>query len=143
MNKYVELKNRHQEEVNELPMFFAFGEKQFNNQMIERGLDPEKDLDKILHIGAGGYILRSDEEKLDEVFARHRKEFSDAIEANEDNFIVDMFVYELANHEYCITGNISDTLGALGLSVEDINNREALRKGLAEAIDQYMADYDC
>lgn len=143
MNKYVELKNKHQEEVNELPMFFAFGEKQFNNQMIERGLDPEKDLDKILHIGAGGYILRSDEEKLDEVFARHRKEFSDAIEANEDNFIVDMFVYELANHEYCITGNISDTLGALGLSVEDINNREALRKGLAEAIDQYMADYDC
>lgn len=143
MNKYVELKNRHQEEVNELPMFFAFGEKQFNNQMIERGLDPEKDLDKILHIGAGGYILHSDEEKLDEVFARHRKEFSDAIEANEDNFIVDMFVYELANHEYCITGNISDTLGALGLSVEDINNREALRKGLAEAIDQYMADYDC
>lgn len=143
MNKYIEMKNRHQEDVNNFPMFFAFGEKQFNEQMIKRNLDPKKDLDKILYIGAGGYILRSDEEKLDKMFARHKKEFSDAIKANEDGFIVDMFTYELANHEYCITGSISDTLGALGLSVEDVNNSEALRKGLAAAIEQNMADCDC
>lgn len=130
MNKYIEMKKRHQEEVNNFPKFFAFTEKRFNEQMIERGLDPEKDLGKILSINGGGFILRSDEEKFDEMFARHRKELSDAIYANENDFVVEMFRYELANHEYCITGNISDTLNAVGLSSEDINNNAALRKVL-------------
>lgn len=143
MNKYIEMKKRHQEEVNKFPKFFAFSEKRFNEQMIERGLDPKQDLDKILSINGGGFILRSDEEKFDAMFARQAKELSDAIAANEDNFIVDMFKYELANHEYIITGNISDTLNAIGLSGEEVNNNEALRKGLAEAIKQYTADCDC
>ena len=139
MNEYLEMKKRNQYEVNKFPKFFAFTKKRFEEQIIKRGLDPKNDLDKVLYIGGGGYMLRSDKEKFDNMLERHNKELSDAIAANKNNFIVDMFTYELANHEYSVTKDVFDTLSAVGLTREDVNNNKALRKGLAEAIKQYMA----
>ena len=58
MNKYKELRDRQQAEVNALPLGFAFSNRQFDEMMRGWGLDPEKDLDKIVSIGAGGYIQK-------------------------------------------------------------------------------------
>ena len=49
-----------------------------------------------------------------------------------------MFIYELANHEYCITYDLEETLNALGLSVEEINADERLLHGLNKAIEDYL-----
>jgi len=38
MNSYLELKEKHQKEVNEFPMFFAFNDKQFKEGMKKFGL---------------------------------------------------------------------------------------------------------
>jgi hypothetical protein len=45
-----------------------------------------------------------------------------------------MFVYELGNHEYSYTGDIDETLDALGFTIEDIKNDERLEKGLLLAM---------
>ena len=59
MNQYRELLQKHQQEVNVLPIRYAFGEQQFREMMNDWGLDPEKDLDKIYRLGdTGGFYLR-------------------------------------------------------------------------------------
>lgn len=63
MNKYAEMKKRHQEEVNQLPLGFAFSNKQFEEMMEKWGLSPA-DTDKICSIGAGGYIQKKDQSLL-------------------------------------------------------------------------------
>lgn len=45
MESYRELRDRQQKEFNELPLGFAFSDKQFDEMMEKWGLDPEKDLD--------------------------------------------------------------------------------------------------
>lgn len=53
-----------------------------------------------------------------------------------------MFYTELANHEYCITYDLTDTIYALGLSVDEINADKRLLHGLNKAVKQYLKDCD-
>ena len=43
MESYRELRDRQQKEFNELPLGFAFSDKQFDEMMEKWGLDPEKE----------------------------------------------------------------------------------------------------
>lgn len=120
MNAYVELNNRHQREMNTFPLGFAFSDKQFNEMMESWGLTPD-DTDKIYRIPCGGFIRKCDSEAFNEMVERHAQEREDAIRENKDDYLYHMFNYELANHEYSYTGELDDTLDALGLTMADIN----------------------
>lgn len=136
MNQYKVLSDKHQKEINEFPISFAFSNQQFAEGMKKLGLSPD-DTDKVYKLGeSGGFYRREDAEKLNEIFARHRKEMQDEIDNDPtgDSFIYDMFNYELSNHEYVVTGDVSDTLNALGLTYEKINNDKKLLHGLKKAI---------
>ena len=135
MNEYQKLRDRQQQEFNALPLGFAFSDKQFAEMMQEWGLDPEKDTDKILSIGYGGFVQKKDADLLHTTTARHEAELSAAIEADKtgDGFICDMFRAELDNHEYSYTMDLSDTLDALGYTAEDINADKRLLHGLERA----------
>ena len=143
MNKYKELKNKHQEEVNNFPMFFAFNKNQFLQGCSQLGIDPKRK-DLLITIGQGGFILKTDYPKFEEMINRHADEMQAAI--NEDKtgegFIKDMFRYELVNHEYSYTRDISDAIYALDLTIDDINKSEKLIKGLhlavAEALEEVI-----
>ena len=135
MNRYEELRNRQQEEFNKLPLGFAFSEKQFDEMMKKWGLDPEKDLDKIYRIPAGGFVQKKDHAHLHEVLDRHDKEMQEAIVADTtgDGFIYEMFLYELRNHEFGYTGEYEDTLEALGYTWEQVQADNRLKHGLDKA----------
>lgn len=141
-NKYYELKQRHEKSINEFPMMFAFSNEQFNEGMKKLGLEPT-DTDKIYSIGAGGFIKKSDSEALDNLFKRNVEELQNAI--NEDltgeSFIYQMFLYELNNHEYSYTYDLSDTLDALGYTYEDIEKDIKLLTGLNKA-KNYIREMD-
>ena len=49
-----------------------------------------------------------------------------------------MLLHELGNHEYIVTGDLTDTLDACEMCDKDINNDPKLRKILARAIKDYM-----
>lgn len=136
MNKYAELRNRQQEEFNALPLGFAFGDKQFEEMMKKWGLDPEKDLDKIYSVGYGGYIQKKDAELLHKTRERHDAEMEAAIEADKtgEDFIYQMFLYELDNHEYGYTGDTEDTLDALGYTAEEVLGDPRLKRGIEKAV---------
>ncbi len=134
-NTYLVLKQKHQEEVNAFPMAFAFDNKQFEEAMKKLGLET-KDTDKVYKLGnTGGIYRRTDASKLHEMFNRHDREMKEAIAADTtgEGFIFEMFDYELANHEYCITWDVGPTLDALGLTEEEVNSNPLLVKGLKKA----------
>lgn len=143
MNKYLEMKERHQKEVNNFPIKFAFSNEQFKRAMEELGLT-ENDLDKVVSIGAGGFIRKKDIKAYKEMGERQYKEFKALIEKDKvgDEFIKEMFLYELGNHEYILTFDISDTLDAVGLTEEDIRNNKNLRTGLILAEKEYLEQYE-
>lgn len=133
-NLYSELISKHRKEFNSLPLAFAFSDKQFEEGMKKFGLQPHE-VDKVVSIGAGGFMLKSDKHKYVEMINKHEEETQSAINNSEtgEQFIFDMFNYELANHEYIITYEIDDAIRALGLTVEEIEADERLSNGLKKA----------
>ncbi|MBE5741203.1 MAG: hypothetical protein E7351_01555 [Clostridiales bacterium] len=138
MNLYNELRNRQQTEYNAFPVGFAFNQKQLEDQLVQLGLKPI-DTDKVIGIGFGGFIRKTDKSAYMDMLNRHKKERELAIKSDKDGsgFIKDMFSYELANHEYDYTGDLTDTLEALGLSINDIQKDKKLKKGLQLALRRY------
>jgi hypothetical protein len=132
------MRERQQKEFDTFPLFAAFSNEQFNEGMASLGLSPD-DTGKIYHIGGGCYIRRTDADALHEMTNRHDAELRAAMDADEtgDGFLLEAWYYELANHEYCITYDITDAREALGLTVDEINSddrhQNALKKAAAVA----------
>lgn len=135
MNSYLVLKKKHQKEFEDFPMEFAFSDKQFEEAMTKLGLTP-KDTDKVYKFGdTGGIYRRSDSEALFAMLKRHNEEIEQAIknDLTGDGFVFDMFNYELANHEYTYTWDVTDTLDALGLTIEQVQSDKKLSYALNKA----------
>ena len=131
MNKYEEIKDKHQIRVNNFPLGFAFSDQQFKNMLENWGLK-ETDTDKIYSIGAGGFIRKTDLEEYTKMWDEIRKEEKDLIEQDKtgEGYIKDMFLYELENHEYGYTHELEDTLDALELTYDQVMGSSSLKHGL-------------
>ena len=131
---YKEQKDRHQLETNSLPIFFAFSNKQLLEELNKIGLTL-KDTDKIYKMPGGGFHKKTDSKIIKEMFDRHEAEFAESVKADKtgEGFIFEMFDYELGNHEYCYTYDVTDTLEYLGYTEEEILSNPALLNGLTLA----------
>ena len=130
---YQKMRERQQNEYNAFSktcMFFAFSNEQFNEGMKKLGLNTN-DTDKIYSIGLGGFILRTKSKEQFKLLDRFDAERKNAIKNDKDGtgFIKEMFEYEMYNHEYGYTRDISDTLDALGITAEEIATNENLSNG--------------
>ena len=137
MNKYAELRQRQQQEVNALPIGFAFGNRQFEEMMRGRGLDPEEDLDKIYRLGrTGGYYKKTDAQLIHDTFSRHDAELQAAIAEDKtgEGFIYEMFLCELDNHEYGYTMDTEETLDTLGYTADEVLADPRLKRGIEKAV---------
>lgn len=143
MNTYKQLKDKHQKEMDAFPLGAAFSNDQFAKMMQGWGLTVD-DTDKICPIGAGCFIRKSDKEAFFNMLKRFKDETNAAIAADTtgDGFIYDMFYYELANHEYCITYEYDETFEALGLTEEQIFADKRLLHGLKKAEKDYLKNCD-
>ncbi|MCL2672608.1 MAG: hypothetical protein FWF10_11335 [Clostridiales bacterium] len=101
------------------------------------------DTTKAFRLGStGGYIRKCDGDAFAALLDRHDAEFSSAIEEDEtgSGYCYEMFRYELANHEFCVTYDLDPTLKALGLTLEDIAANPSLQNGLALALAAYREE---
>ena len=134
---YVEFKEKRQKEINELPMYFAFSDKQFNELMVKLGYNDENVfLNDIMSIGGGSIILKKDKELVMNTFDRIDKELTEYLK--NDEFLESAFEYELGNHEYCTTNDISETLDALDISYDEYGKNESIQRIAKKAIKKYM-----
>ena len=133
---YKELTAKHQEEVNSFPLMFAFGRQQFD-EMLAKNNVTAKD---IYSIGAGGYVRKTDAPAMSAMFSRHKKELTEARKQNK--FLTEAFLYEMANHEYCITFDSDEVLAACGITEDDYKNNEGIRKAWKAAKAKYIQEVE-
>lgn len=112
----VEKQNKVDALITSCRVFFAFSNEQFTSNMptLEEG-------DKIVSMGAGGYLPKSQVQNwIDgmDAIGKWYKGATKSIKLRKQNI-----AYELSNHEAYYTGDISDTLDALG---EDYTREEVL-----------------
>ena len=129
--KYLEIREENQKEINNFRIIFAFSNKQLTEGMEKHGLEPNE-TDRLISIGAGGFILKEDRESFHKLMDRMDRRITENF--NDPKFVYDMFNYELGNHEYCITYDIQPTLESLGLTIEEVNKNEILKEQLDKAI---------
>lgn len=131
---YKEMKRRHEKEYNDFvkdSMFFAFSNEQFDKGLEKLNISKEEAKEKICSTGAGGYLLKTKVQERRDIFKRWEEEQKEL--TKDFNFAKEMFLYELQNHEYCITYDLTDTLDALGYTIEEINNNPTLFEALKHA----------
>lgn len=135
MCKYSQHKSRQESELDAMPMFFAYSRELLQEQMETKGITS---VDEIISIGAGGYIKKDDLNSLVEMVKRHVNEDTEAKKDSE--FAYQMFLYELGNHEYCITYDLTDTLDACGVTEEELENDPVLSEAMTRAKKDYLAN---
>ena len=102
--------------IDALPMFFAFSDSQFAEGMAKIGLAKD-DLKSLYSIGSGGYMKKADSHLLEAALIANEAERKEVMAS--DEALLDAIVYELGNHEYCITGDSEPTCSALDISLDD------------------------
>ena len=129
MNRYAELREKHQKEFDKFPMKFAFSDKQFKEAMESLGLT-ENDTDKIIGIGAGGFIRKSDLKAYTEMCQRTEKEMQEAIDNDKtgEGFIKEML------------GTIPVTDQEAKEMVEEIANNDRKKKAVPFEITKEQID---
>jgi len=133
---YQEQKERQQKEVNALPLHFAFSKKQLIKVLTEWGItEEEAKAGAVYNLGAGTLCKAADYEFIMETLQRHGAERQASIKADTTGmgFVYSMFLYELYNREFGYTGEVWDTLDALNITLEDIEESEQLKTGFEAA----------
>lgn len=135
MKAYQELKSRQQARVDAFPLGAAFSDKQFTEMMTNRfGLqDTPEDRQKIISLGYGVFIRKSDKEAYVALMNGINKELEEFLE-DDANFIA-ACEYEYANHECQISDDWESGLRPLGLSFETLTDRQ--RKLAKQARDNF------
>ena len=131
MNPYLSMRERHRNDYNNFPWFFAFNDKQFYEGLGKLGLGRDE-VEKVTSIGHGGYCRKSDVERLYDMGNKHKLEIAEAMKG--EYFAEQALTCELANHEYNYTGDATDALMALGLSEDLVNKDPVLSRALRKAI---------
>ena len=84
----------------------------FNNEQFAEGQKTLKEGDKLISIGGGGYMPKSNSDKLDNELAALKIEFRKLILDN--NLQESEILYHLCNYEAFYSNDLSDTMDTIG-----------------------------
>lgn len=112
--------------------FYAFSGEQFNEGLKKFNATAED----VALIGCGCFVLKKDMDEFHKMTKEIDEDFQKGLK--DPAFVFDMFRYELANHEYCITCDYAETLEACGLTWEQVKNNPMWMKELHKATCDYL-----
>lgn len=114
---YVNLIERHREELSNFPIAYAFNQKQLDEALEKLGVDDVYDCVTVFQ--HGDIVKREDAPKLIEMMKRHTQELADAMK--DKKFAEAAFLYEMDNHEYAINWDgDDDVLNCFGLDFDKL-----------------------
>lgn len=114
---YEELTERQRKEYNELPITYAFGDKQLEEALNRLGATDISECCTIF--GHGDIVKKVDAHKVIETVKRHDKELREAMKDPE--FAYGAFLYEMCNHEYAINWSADeDVLSCFNMTEDDL-----------------------
>ena len=127
---YQELKTKHAKILSEFPMFFAF-----SNAQLEEGIKKTQTSAEFLcRVPGGGFIRKADKDAFKAMLSGFDTDRKDCFA--DDAHLTEALRYELGNHEYGYTGNATDALNTLEMSLD--NERDA--RIFAAARKQYVEE---
>ena len=96
--EYLDLKKKHEKEVSEFPIAYAFNDKQLEEALAKLGATKEE---CVTVFGHGDIVKRKDAKRFIDMLERHTKEIKQHI-IDDIEFAEAAFLYEMDNHEYAI-----------------------------------------
>lgn len=115
--EYLDLQKKHQKELEEFPIAYAFNDKQLEEALEKLGATKEE---CVTVFGHGDIVKRTDTKALVAMIERHTKEMKDKLK-NDPEFAEAAFLYEMDNHEYAINWSADeDVLACFAITFEDI-----------------------
>jgi hypothetical protein len=96
--EYLDLKKKHEKELSEFPIAYAFNEKQLEEALEKLGATKEE---CITVFGHGDIVKRENSKPLVEMLERHIDEIKRKLREDVE-FAEAAFLYEMDNHEYAI-----------------------------------------
>ena len=137
MNKrdeYLQLQEKHREELNNAPIAYAFSEKQLEEALKKLGATREE---CVTIFGHGDIVKKTDAKAIVDMMKRHGSEMRAKL-AEDKDFAEAAFLYEMDNHEYAINWDgDADVLGCFGLSEKDLD-KLGLTNAYLRARNQHM-----
>lgn len=115
--------------------FFAFNQEQLENGLKKFNIEHAEIKRRLVRIHGGGLMIKEKIEEYRDLSNSYNELIQEQIKLDTtgDGFILDMFIYELDNHEYGYTYDDSDATEALGFTYEQIEQDSALLNGLRKA----------
>ena len=139
-NNYKNFKEKQQKEINSLPIYWAFGKEQTDELMERLNIKSDEELKEKCFSIFGGIALKEDKNRILNTFERQNQELKDALK--DDDFLQDALEYELGNHEYIVTYDISEALNTLGITYKEYKENERINSIAKLAIKNYLEDME-
>ena len=134
MESYLDMKKRHHNEIEALPICYAFNKEQLDEAKKKLGDVP------LATFGYGSVYRKSDSERIKEVFDRIEEEHKKLREDYKE--LEDGFLYEMSNHEFNINQQgVEDVLRCFGMTEDDLKNPQ-IKEAWARALKRYWADIE-
>lgn len=122
--KYAELKQKHSEQLSQIPFFAAFDKETFNKKLKDLGLT----ISEVASVGYSCFLPLKDKHLWINHWQTVEREMTEAMQ--NDDFMIDAIRYELGSHEYCYTWDYQPALDALSLDIDDERVEICLKKAI-------------
>lgn len=96
--EYLDLKSKHEEELNKFPIAYAFNDEQLARALEKLGATKEE---CVTVFGHGDIVKREDADRFVAMLERHTEEIKEKLK-DDVEFAEAAFLYEMNNHEYAI-----------------------------------------
>lgn len=116
--EYLDLKKRHEKELSDFPIAYAFNDKQLEEALEKLGATKEE---CVTVFGHGDIVKRENAKPFIKMLERQTEELKQKLKDDPD-FAEAAFLYEMNNHEYSINWTADeDVLACFNITFEDIN----------------------
>lgn len=131
--EYLDLQKRHQQELTDFPIAYAFSDKQLEEALEKLGATKEE---CVTVFGHGDIVKKTNAKALIDMLHRHTQETLDALK--DPDFAEAAFLYEMDNHEYAINwSGDEDVLACFNLTWEKVQEM-GLQMAWYRARDKHM-----
>ena len=96
--EYLDLKKRHEKELSDFPIAYAFNDKQLEEALEKLGATKEE---CVTVFGHGDIVKRENAKVFVKMLERHTEELKQKLK-DDPEFAEAAFLYEMDNHEYAI-----------------------------------------
>ena len=139
METYIQIKARHQADINAFPIGAAFSKQQLADMLKKFDLpNNETGYAKIVSLGAGCFIRKSDIPAWREMTDRHKREMEE-FRSSRDRLISALRI-EFTNRECQFMDDDEGVCAAVGLDWKEVQKNKELLKTYNKAFNLFMRD---